>query len=66
MENMNTKGNDSGFKYRWPMNTDQLWAKEGDIVCIVLEPVTIGSNKRVFQMSAQEVNRFKEKIAKIK
>jgi hypothetical protein len=37
MENMNTKGNDSGFKYRWPMNTDQLWAKEGDIVCIVLE-----------------------------
>ena len=32
MENMNTKGNDSGLKYRWPRNTDQLWAKEGDIV----------------------------------
>lgn len=66
MENMNTKGNDSGLKYRWPRHTDQLWAKEGDIVCIVPEPVTTGSNKRVFQMSAQEVNRFKEKIAKIK
>jgi len=24
MENMNTKGNDSGLKYRWPRNTDQL------------------------------------------
>jgi hypothetical protein len=36
---MNTKGNDSGLKYRWPRNTDQLWAKEGDIVCIVPEPV---------------------------
>jgi hypothetical protein len=48
MENMNIKGNDSGLKYRWPRNTDQLWAKEGDIVCIVPEPVATGSNKRVF------------------
>jgi hypothetical protein len=66
MKNMNTKGNDSGLKYRWPRNTDQLWAKEGDIVCIVPEPVATWSNKRVFQMSAQEVNCIKETIAKIK
>lgn len=43
------------------IQTSFVWVKEGDIVCIVPDPVATGSSKRVFQMSAQEVNRIKEK-----
>ena len=54
MENMNTKGNDPGLKYRSPRNTDQLWVKVGyTVLCALSQNQSLQDQAKYFffQMS---------------
>lgn len=60
MERLKTKGEQSELKYKWPNSSDELWVQFEDIVCVVNEPTPIGSSKRGYQIS---IDDLKEKVS---
>ena len=63
MERLKTKGEQSELKYKWPNSSDELWVQFEDIVCVVNEPTPIGSSKRGYQISVDDLNNIKEKVS---
>ena len=63
MERLKTKGEQSELKYKWPNSSDVLWVQFEDIVCVVNEPTPIGSSKRGYQISVDDLNNIKEKVS---
>ena len=63
MERLKTKGEQSELKYKWPNSSDELWVKFEDIVSVVKEPIPIGSSKRGYQISVDDLNNIKEKVS---
>jgi hypothetical protein len=51
------------LKYKWPNSSDELWVQFEDIVCVVNEPTPIGSSKRGYQISVEDLNNIKEKVS---
>ena len=60
MERLKTKGEQSELKCKWPNSSDELWVPFEDIVCVVNEPTPIGSSKRGYQIS---IDDLKEKVS---
>ena len=63
MERLKTKGEQSELKYKWPNSSDELWVQFEDIVCVVNEPTPIGSSKRGYQISVDDLNNIKDKVS---